>query len=131
MILLVDFSNTSDKVRLYEVLKGLKPVPYQIELKIDRGNRSNNQNRYYWGVVIEILSEHTGFTPEEIHEVLKAKFLRYTKMLPTSEEVNLSRSTKGLDTKEFEEYMEKVRMFAIQELDVEIPLPNEYLNVKP
>jgi len=37
----------------------------------------------------------------------------------------ISSSTTGLDTKEFNEFIEKVRMFAAQKLSVIIPDPNE------
>jgi hypothetical protein len=129
MIIIVDFSKKSDKERLYETLKGLRAIPYQIELKEYRDNRSNRQNRYYWGVVLKVLSDYTGFTQDEMHEELKKRFLSYFKVLPTGEEVKLTQRTANLNTEEFERYLEKVRMFAAQELDVVIPLPNEFLEV--
>jgi hypothetical protein len=127
MKLIVDFNSKSDKERLFTELKKCKPVPYQIELKVDRGNRSGQQNKYYWGVVIKTLSDETGFTPEEMHDVLKWKFLKYSKVLPNGEQVEVTESTTDLDTKEFEDFMEQVRRFAITELDILIPLPNELL----
>jgi hypothetical protein len=129
MILKVDFSSKLDKERLYNVLKGLKSIPYLIELRVNRNNRSIPQNKFYWGVVINILSNHTGFEPEEVHEVLRAKFLKYRTVV-FEEEIEVTKSTKNLDTKEFEEYLEKIRMFAAQELDVQIPLPNEVIETK-
>ena len=96
----------------------------------DKKQRSNNQNRYYRGVVIARLSEHTGFTPEEMHEVLKWKFLRGWKTLNTKQgfkEAEYTRSTAELDTKEFEAYMTKVREFASIELSCWIPEPNEQI----
>jgi ribosomal protein L39E len=129
MLLIVDFSKTSDKERLHKALKGLKPVPYLIELKVDRDTRSNRQNKYYWGVVLNILSEHTGFTPEEMNEYLKGLVLNYTKDLPNGGYADLVRSTKDLDTKEMEEFLEKVRRFSAQELDCQIPEPNELIEI--
>ncbi len=130
MILIVDMNSKPDKQRLHETLKGLKLVPYRIEIKVDRDKRSGNQNRFYWGCVIKLLSDHTGFTPDEMHETLRAKFLKYQKpMPPNGYMATVIQSTTDLDTKEFEEYIEEIRRFAIQELDVEIPTPNEYLEV--
>jgi hypothetical protein len=129
MILVVDFSKQSDKGKLFDQLKKLKPVPYRVELKVDRDSRSNNQNRYYWGVVVKLLSEHTGFSQGEMHYTLRHKFLSYTKVLSNNERVQVVQSTTDLDTKEFEDYMEDIRRFAIQELDIEIPLPNECLEI--
>lgn len=129
MILIIDFNSDKDKKRLYEALKKVKSVPCRIEIKVERNQRSANQCRYYFGVVIKLLSEHTGFTSEEMHETLKRKFLKYNKVLPNNERVEVTQSTTDLDTKEFEDYMEDVRRFAIQELDVYIPEPNEIIEL--
>jgi hypothetical protein len=129
MILIVDFSKKSDKERLYETLKGLKLVPYQVELKVYRNNRSNQQNAYYWGVVVKMLSDYTGFTPDEMHEYLRGRFLKYIKPLPGGEMAEIRQSTTDLDTKEFELYLEQIRMFAVQDLDIQIPLPNEIIEL--
>ena len=82
--------------------------------------RSNQQNKYYWGVVISLLCETTGYFDEEMHDALKMMFLRDdTRKIPTL------RSTANLTTVEFEEYLEKIRIWAVQELNCIIPLPNE------
>lgn len=94
----------------------------------DKKQRSSNQNRYYFGVVIPCLSEHTGFTVNEMHEVLKYKFLKGWKTLKTKKyyvEAEYVRSTTDLNTSEFEDYMTKVREFASIELSCYIPEPNE------
>lgn len=90
-------------------------------------DRSNNQNRYYWGVVINMLSEHTGFTPSEMHEVLKYRFLSYPRILisKTPEKVLIAKSTTNLTTKEFEEFMTRVRQWASIDLGLWIPEPNQ------
>lgn len=92
--------------------------------------RSNNQNKYYWGCVLPRISEHTGFTIEESHEVMKYRFLKGWKTVKTSKdqmEIEYIRSTTDLDTKSFEEYMIKVREFASIALQCWIPEPNEIL----
>lgn len=55
-----------------------------------------------------------------MHEALKFKFLRVEK-----EGIESARSTTDLTTTEFEEYMNQIRIWALTELDVKIPLPNE------
>lgn len=82
--------------------------------------RSNNQNRYYWGVVILILSKELGYLGEEIHDTLKAKFLT-----DKSQKIPLVKSTGSLSTAEFESYLSKIRMWASSELNIYIPEPNE------
>jgi hypothetical protein len=122
--LVVDFAKKDKKESLWKILRTLKERKYAIEIKQYREGRSNPQNRYYWGVVLSLLSNHTGFTPEEMHETLKQKFLFTFKPLPTGEEIKIPGSTADLDTAQFEEYLEHVKRFAIQELDVLIPDPN-------
>lgn len=83
--------------------------------------RSNAMNRYYWGVVVALIAEHVGYTPEEAHNALKMKFLGRSGIsgLPTI------KSTTQLTTEEFMDYTETVREWAAQELQVIIPLPGE------
>jgi len=49
----------------------------EIEVSIEKwkDQRSMQQNRYYWSVVVKIISNDTGNDPETVHEFLKAKFL--------------------------------------------------------
>ena len=84
-----------------------------------REKRSIQQNNYYWGVVCKIMSDETGYTPEEMHQILGEKFLSYDK-----DEMTFVKSTTKLRTKDFEDYMEKCRRFASMELQCYVPLPN-------
>jgi hypothetical protein len=82
--------------------------------------RSDNQNRYYWGVVIKLIADFTGYFDHEVHDTLKSIFLwDYTQKMPRV------RSTSDLTTAEFEEYLLKCRQYADTELSIFIPLPNE------
>lgn len=129
MILFCDFSKNESKQKLYDNLKKLDKS-YRIEIVRDRDNRSNRQNKYYWGVIIKMISDYTGFFPDEVHEILKGKFLSYEKVIThTGQEVTLSMSTAELDKYDFEQYLEKCRIFAAGELDLIIPLPNECLEI--
>ncbi len=91
--------------------------------------RSNLENRYYWGVVIDIIADHTGFSPDEIHEILKHKFLRKQVWLSkeggVAEGFDITKSTAELSTVEFEKYLSEIRQWASMELGCYIPLPNE------
>lgn len=87
-------------------------------------HRSNPQNRYMWGVVIKLISDHTGFTPTETHEVLKAKFLK-THVKFNDREYEVIRSTTSLNTLQFELYLAQIREWASLDLSLSIPDPNE------
>ena len=97
-----------------------KDGEYKLSLKRSTKARSNQQNRYYWGVIIKMISEETGMFPDETHDALKWKFLR--KSAGRFETVH---STTRLSTNEFSEYIDKVIAFASTDLNMRIPLPNE------
>lgn len=87
--------------------------------------RSNPQNRYYRGVVVPLLSQETGYTTDEIHEILKYKFL-YRQATLGEKELGYAVSTTELSTAEFEDYLSRIRTWASADLSIFIPEPNEY-----
>jgi len=102
------------------------PIKLTIERDIKRRTQGadhepSNQNGYYWSVVIPILSEHFGYLPDEVHLALKFKFLRNG----GSENLPKFRSTSSINKHEWEDLMEKIRIWALSDFDIKIPLPNE------
>lgn len=87
-------------------------------------HRSLNENSYYHGVVIDILSSELGYTHDEMHEVIKWKFLAHPIELK-GQKVMTAVSTASLSTSEFEGLMAKIRTWASMELGIYIPEPNE------
>lgn len=81
--------------------------------------RSLNQNAYYHGVVVKIFAQESGYTANEMHQVLTSEFLRYERLDRT-----FVKSTTELTTIEFEQYMENCRRLA-SEQGIYIPLPHE------
>ncbi|MFZ5365411.1 MAG: hypothetical protein ACOZBH_04430 [Patescibacteria group bacterium] len=91
----------------------------EVVVKPRRHDRSDKQNNYLWGVVYKLISEHTGYSDEEVHLIFKTMFLK--KRIGQFEVVG---STAKLNTKEFTEYINKIIDWAARELLVEIPLPD-------
>ncbi len=105
---------------------------WEVEVEIIRlrATRSSQANRYYWGVVIQALHELTGYTPEELHDICKAKFLpKHLAFTGANgdviEQFVLGGSTRGLDTQEFYQYVERIREWAGEALALYIPDPHE------
>lgn len=119
----------SDEIaRLLRMLSGRF---VRITIDETRRRRSNNQNRYYWGVVIplvvEMFTDAGNETDEmEVHEYLKEHVggLKTVLADPTGYRRTVVKSSAKLDTMEFEVYLEKVRAWCAQ-FGVTIPLPNE------
>lgn len=128
MDLVIDFDKISSKQSLFDVLKMMKGTKL-IKIEKYSKKRSSPQNRYYYGVVLKYLSETTGFSVSEMHEVLKAKFLPYERAnRANGQVVQFGRSTTELNTLQYEGFLEQVRIWAINELDCYIPLPNEVID---
>ncbi len=130
MELIVDFANEKDKRRLFEVLKSRKPKEYKVSIVENREKRSNPQLAYYFGVVLKIIGQETGYPTTDLHEALKLKFNPSTVVFRANGEEMLVPGTTGkMDTKEFSEYIEQIRTWALTELDILIPDPNEVISI--
>lgn len=102
----------------------------EVIFRLKKKHRSDPQNRYYWGVVVEMIRagmKEMGdtVTPDQVHEFLKWRFLRVSKIDESTGEVlyEYAGSTAKLKTVEFSEYIEKCCQFAAEMLGVSIPLP--------
>lgn len=99
----------------------LRNSPVEIIVRKRRSKRSDQANRYYWGVCIALIAEHLGYSPEETHDALKMHLLKVHEESP----LPTVQSTAKMNTAEFAAYVEQVKHFASTELGVYIPDPNE------
>ena len=107
-----------------DTLYALEGQDIDVTIEKHRSTRSGNQNRYYFGVIVKMLSEETGYSKGEMHEVLKGRFLgQETKI--GNETVFYTKDTSSLKTTEFEEYLSDIREWASVELGCYLPTPNE------
>jgi hypothetical protein len=116
--------------RLATLTKGRKDCDLEIIIERKHATRSHAQNALYWGLYVKLLSDYTGFTPDEMHEVLKAKFL--PKQLAIADpngdikgEFTIGTTTTRLNKIEFGEYLRSIQQWAAEDLSVVIPDPDE------
>lgn len=119
-----------DQKTFQTLARQLRDGHYEVHVARLQANRSPQANRYYWGVVIGALADHTGYTPNELHELLKMKFLPKSLALTDGNgeikgEFVMGGSTRALTVAEFHRYIEDVRRFAAEELQVTTPDPGE------
>jgi len=95
-----------------------------ITVREQKKRRSLNLNAYYWSVVVKLLSDNTGYSKDEMHEVLKSMFLR-TRYKLNGVWVDSTKSTTKLNNKEMIEFIDEVKRFASKDLGCFIPDPNE------
>lgn len=110
---------------------------YILTLEKQKKKRSINQNRYYFGVVLPILLHHfrqIGFnniqTHEQVHEILKFKFLKESIVNDDGTFLERIKSTTELSTSEFMDYVAEIQQWAAEQFDLDIPDPNEILELK-
>ncbi len=118
--------------QLRAILAQWRPCDVVVTVEKRHATRSLEANRYYWGVVVHHISEHTGYTPEETHDALKTMFLpKKLAMLGRNghldRELVIGGSTTKLNKVEFYEYCERIREWARETLAVEIPTPDSEL----
>ena len=92
-----------------------------VVIRKHRKKRTNLQNSYYWGVVLLILSNEFGYETEEMHMVLREKFLRIHD--DKHPDFVIAKSTTKLSTIEFSEYIDKIQRWAAVEHQTYIPDP--------
>lgn len=121
-------------VRTVSFLEGLRVV---LTLARWYKKRTLSENNYYWAVVVQMIADHTGNTPEQVHKGLGEMFwpdeeaptFTLGKRVFSSE----AKSTTEFNTAEFEEKMKLVRNWAATSPDdptdpglgLYIPEPNE------
>lgn len=85
--------------------------------------RTSDQNRYLRGGVYRAIAKHTGDDEDYIHWVMAMKFL-----VDNTRKAPYVKSTTELDTKEFGEYIDKIKNF-VSEFNIIIPSAEERANL--
>ena len=83
--------------------------------------RTLKQNSLYW-IWIEFLRLDSGNEKDDIHNDLKERFLE-PQITTVFGRKKVRYTTTGLTTKQFNEYLEKIRLFVLDFTDNEIDLP--------
>jgi len=102
------------------------PITLIVERKAK--DRSKEQLGYLWGVVYPCISEYTGYSPEDLHELFKAKFLK-NKMVWRGSDIFTVKSTQQLKSGEMAEFITNVIVEAA-DLGIEVPPPDKAYQFK-
>lgn len=96
--------------------------PVTVKVAIARGKHSQKARGYYRGVVLKLISEHTGYDANELHELFKRRFCQPVIREVLGEEIEVWTTAED-DSAEFFEFVENVRR-AAAEMDVDTPDPD-------
>lgn len=102
-----------------------KSKEYRVYFSDKKKNRSLNLNAYYWGVVLKILEEHTGYYDNELHKMCKREYLLRTRFNNKGEVEEYIESTTVLNNQEFIKYIDKIIVWGSTFFGCYFPEPNE------
>ncbi len=117
----MDLNTKAGQRYTFALLPYRKPRTTGSAANIDEGK--GNQNGYYWAVVVPMLAMHFGFELWQMHEELKLIFMPQASKL--SPDKVIGGTTQKLNRMQWEDLMERMRVWALVEHEVKIPKPNE------
>ena len=109
--------------------------------------RSNPQNRYYWGTLLYMIREELeqegyqasdlaagasgNLTRDLVHEVMKELFAKQEIYHPETGQVIAvtKRSTRDMSTKQFKDYIDNIRQWAVENLSLDVPDPTHLYSI--
>jgi hypothetical protein len=101
----------------------LKGRMFTAEFKLFRRQRSLKQNKLYW-MWLHCIRDDTGNDPKDLHEYFSKKYLPWVSKRVFEEEVTRRLSTAQLDSKQFTEYLERIKMEMLNQ-GIFLPEPGE------
>lgn len=116
-----------NRAKLAELLKARRDCDVTVLIERKHATRSLSQNAWYWAGIMGTISAHTGYTQDEVHELMKAMFLpKKLEILGKDGELvefTIGTTTTSLNKIEFGEYIEQIRQWAAETLELYIPDP--------
>lgn len=115
-----------DREAFIEKVRGfpLGKLRFVAEFKVYRRQRSLKQNRLY-RLYLECIKEETGNDVDTLHTYFKKKFLPWIVKSVFDQEVSLVPSTSSLNTKQFTEYLEHIKMDMLEQ-GIFLPNPEDH-----
>src|SRR4051812_47452129 len=103
----------ADEQSYRQQMRQFKNGKVTVRIEIDRGKRTNQQNRYY-RLVLGLISDDTGDDPDDLHEFFKRKFQMPEVRQVMGEEIEIW-TTASNNPEKFSHYVEDVRRFVLVE----------------
>jgi len=120
----VHFRTVNDDVKqaAIKAIQGLEGV-YDIRIEKHKKDRTKAQNSLLW-LWLGIISNDTGESPENLHEIFKLKFLGTEKIQSLGYNIEIPKSTTRLTTQEFTDYLDKIEALAMS-INIRLPHPQD------
>lgn len=97
----------------------------ELVLRKQRTQRSYDQLRYWFGVPMALLSDHTGYTKMQMHYLCLAICFGVVADAQTGREIPVVPASRHLTVAQFSTLIEWCPSWAMETYQVSVPLPNE------
>jgi hypothetical protein len=128
----LDFGVRLNK-RLEEYLLNFEKKEFSVIIEKVTSKRSEQQNAYYFGVIVPLCAKEFGISDSETHEILKMEFnkktvtykdtITYKDSVGSQKMTTVARSTSNLTLSSFGEYIERIRAYMALNYNLDIPDP--------
>jgi len=126
------YSNVKDgklqknvSLQIAEELNHFEGKRVEITIEKLKSTRSTQQNRLWW-LYVTIIAKEIGYDKNEMHEILKFKFLKKEKVDERTGEVfEYIGSTAKLNKTDFADMVSDLIRYAAETFDIVLPLPGE------
>lgn len=106
-------------------LSKLETQKVTVEVKRVFNKRSLNQNALMW-IWFTLIAEHTGYSPEEVHKVVKGLYCPKKQIKLKDKVYMVTRGTSELSVGEMVELMMRIEAMAA-DLGIRLPTADEYI----
>jgi len=110
----------NNKQQFQDQLMELEGLDVVIKIIERNNNRTKDQNSLFWSWVA-ILSDNTGYTKEEMKELIQVKFLQRERLDADGYTETYIKGTSTLSKKEFNDLMNEVSYWSNTTLQITLP----------
>jgi hypothetical protein len=127
---------TRNRTIILNAIKSFENSDVILTLEKPKKKRSNNQNSFYWGVLIPLMQSGAKdlwgevWSIDKAHKHLSNKFVFHESINEKTGEVsNTPKSTTELTTTGWEVFMTEIRIYLLEDFDINAPEPNENITL--
>jgi len=120
-------SNEEEREALIDDIKNRK-LPFRSKVDSIYPQAYPSQGRYYWGVIVKIISEYLGMFPMDVHNMLLGMFARVGDATDENgKEFMITESTSGMDMARRERFYSDIKTWFVTKYGEYIPDTGEYI----
>lgn len=119
----------ADRTAFSRAMRHFTRGPVSVRIEVARSKHTDRQRRYY-RLILALIADETGDDPEYLHEHFKRAFLpSKTISVFGGDPIEIWTTTEE-NREAYAEYVEKIRRFALNELQIVTPDPDPALRGK-